>query len=242
MIRNRNRCGSFVHSAPRIVARQHALDDDWTPPMLSDPAQVCPGHSGFRQGSIDIDQTHRPLARDHNVRKYRQTAIPQKADEPTRWREHLRKKRDFLQQAAADEFLHAIAIITLPDSRHRGIDGDNERGESRNARPFNDGFGSPTATHQVELIEDGSGRNGFYVFQFVSRKRQENIANASPASSSCGRHFASGMHKAAVPDRCKQDRKSKMEAQNARAQIAARERDRMPRPKSDIVKYPAILP
>src|ERR1019366_1372132 len=114
--------------------------------------------------------------------------------------------------------------------------------ESRNARPFNDGFGSPTATHQVELIEDGSGRNGFYVFQFVSRKRRENIANASPASSSCGRHFASGMHKAAVPDRSKQDRKSKIEPQNARAQIAARERDRMPRPKSDIVKYPAILP
>jgi hypothetical protein len=49
------------------------------------------------------------------------------------------------------------------------------------------------------------------------------------------------MHKAAVSDRSKQERKRKIEAQNARTQTAVRDRDRMPRSKRDVIKYPAIL-
>jgi hypothetical protein len=50
------------------------------------------------------------------------------------------------------------------------------------------------------------------------------------------------MHKPAVPHRREQERERKIEAQNTRAQIAPWERDRLPRPKSDVVKYSAILP
>jgi hypothetical protein len=49
------------------------------------------------------------------------------------------------------------------------------------------------------------------------------------------------MHEPAVPDRCEQERKSKIEAQNARLQVTLRDCDRMPRPKRHVVKYPAIL-
>jgi hypothetical protein len=50
------------------------------------------------------------------------------------------------------------------------------------------------------------------------------------------------MHEPAVSDRREQERKSKIEAQDARSQVALRDRDRMPRPKRDVVKYPAIFP
>jgi hypothetical protein len=49
------------------------------------------------------------------------------------------------------------------------------------------------------------------------------------------------MHEPAVPDRCEQERKSKIEPQDSRSQVTLRDGDRMPRPKGDIVKYPAIL-
>jgi hypothetical protein len=49
------------------------------------------------------------------------------------------------------------------------------------------------------------------------------------------------MHKAAVPDRCEQKWKSKIETQHARAQTALRDVDGMPGPECDIVKYPTIL-
>jgi hypothetical protein len=49
------------------------------------------------------------------------------------------------------------------------------------------------------------------------------------------------MHQAAVSHRRKQERKRKIEAQNACAQVATRDCNRMPRTKCDVVEYPAIL-
>ena len=50
------------------------------------------------------------------------------------------------------------------------------------------------------------------------------------------------MHQPAVPHRRKQKRKSKIEPQNPRVQIALRDRNRMPRPERNVAKDPAILP
>jgi hypothetical protein len=50
------------------------------------------------------------------------------------------------------------------------------------------------------------------------------------------------MHQAAVPDRGKQEGKGKVEAQNFRAQTAARKSDGMPGPESDVIEHPAIFP
>jgi hypothetical protein len=55
-------------------------------------------------------------------------------------------------------------------------------------------------------------------------------------------HFSSGMHQAAIANRGEQKGQRKIEAQNLRAQTAFRKRDRMPRPKSNVVENPAVFP
>ena len=81
----------------------------------------------------------------------------------------MRKKREFFEGAAADEFLHSIAEIALADAGDGSVDGDDESGKSGEAGAFNHGLGGGAATHQIELKENGSGRGGFYIFQLVSR-------------------------------------------------------------------------
>ncbi len=241
MIRNRNRRHSLIDGAARIVRRQHPFDDDWTFPDFPDPDQVGPGRRGFRQGSIDIDQRHLPLARDDHVRKPRQAAVKQVVDEPARTRENLRDIWNLLQQSTADEFLHAVAVIALANSRHRSINRDDQRGKSSNPRSLDCGLGSPAPAHQIELVENRSSRPRPYVLELVSGNRRKNIARAGLAGRSRGRHFASGMHEPAVSDRRKHERNSEFEAQNSGGQTAIANRYRMTRPKSDVVKYPAIF-
>src|SRR5208282_2403138 len=148
---------------PRIVAGQHALDDDRTAPKFPDPTQVSPGHRGFCQRGGDIDQRHRTPARHNNVRKRGDATVHEETDEPPWTREYLRKIRDFLERSATDEFLHAVARVALANSGHRSVNGDDEGGESGDARPFDGGLCCPAATHQVELIENRAVGTCLYI-------------------------------------------------------------------------------
>ena len=182
-----------------------------------------------------------PLPGIYDVGKRGQTAIEQKTREPSRAREDLRKKPKFFEGAAADEFLHSVAVIALADSGDGGIDGDDERGKSGEAGAFNRGLGGGAATHQIELIEDGSGRGGFYVFQLVSRYGGENVGGARIAGGASGAHFAHGVHEAAVADRSEQEWKSEIEAENTSAQVAIGDGDRMAGAEGDVLIDAAIF-
>ena len=147
----------------------------------------------------------------------------------------------FFEHAAADEFLHAVAVIALADSGDRGIDGDDERGKSSEAGAFNRGLGGGAATHQIQLIEYGSGRGGFYIFQLVSRYGGENVGGARIAGGASGAHFAHGVHQAAVADGREQEWESEIEAENAGAQVAIGDGDRMAGAEGDVLIDAAIF-
>ncbi len=142
-----------------------------------------------------------------------------KLDEPTRARENLRKIGKFFERTAADEFLHSVAEIALADPGNGGIDGDNERGKPSDAGAFNRGLGSAAATHQIQLIEDGAGGGGFYVFEFVAGDGGENVGGARIAGGARCAHFAHGVHEPAVANGSEQKRESEIEAKNAGTQV-----------------------
>ena len=190
MIGDGNCGGAFIDGAARVVSGEDAFDDDRAAPQFANPAEVAPGHGGLGEGGGDIHERHGAFAGDHDVGERGQTAIEQKTREPSRAREDLRKKRKFFEHTAADEFLHAVAVIALADSGDGGIDGDDERGKSGEAGAFNRGLGGGAATHQIELIEYGSGRGGFYIFQLVSGDGGENVGGARIAGGAGGAHFA----------------------------------------------------
>src|SRR5258707_5450444 len=194
MIGDGNCGGAFIDGAARVFSGEDAFDDDRAAPELANPAEVAPGHGGLREGGGDVHERDGAFAGDHDVGKSGQTAIEQKTREPSRAREDLRKKRKFVEVAAADEFFHSVAVIAFADSGDGGIDGDDERGKSGEAGAFNRGLGGGAASHQIELIEYGSGRGGFYIFQLVSRDGGENVGGASIAGGPSGAHFAHGVH------------------------------------------------
>src|SRR5271165_1256370 len=70
----------------------------------------------------------------------------------------------------------------------------------------------------------------------------QNIGSTRPAGGSRGHHLAPWMHQPAVTDWREQEGKRKIEAQDPRAQVALLDRDRVARPKRDIVKDSAIFP
>src|SRR6202795_95288 len=241
MIGDGNCRGAFVDRAARVFSSKDTFDDDGAALQFANPAEVAPGHGGFGEGGGDIHERHGAFAGDYDVGERGQTAIEQKACKPSRAREDLRKKRKFFEHAAADEFLHSVAVIALADSGDGGIDGDDERGKSGEAGAFNCGLGGGAATHQIELIEYGSSRGGFYVFQFVSRYGGENVGGARIAGSARGAHFAHGVHQAAVADGSEQEWESEIEAENAGAQVAIADGDRMARSEGDVLIDAAIF-
>src|SRR5208337_2593498 len=200
MIGNGNCRGAFINGAARIVSGEDAFNDDGALPQVANPGQAAPGRGALGEGGSDIDEGHGSFAGDHDVGKRGHTAIEQKTRKPSRAREHLRKKGKFFEDAAADEFLHAVAVITLAHPGDGSIDGDDERGKSSEAGAFDPGFGSAATTQQIQLIEDGSGRGRFNILQLVSRYGGENVGGTGVAGGTSGGHFARGMHEAAVAD------------------------------------------
>src|SRR5207245_5038541 len=69
MVRNRNRCNAFINGTTSVVLCEDPFDSDRTTPKVADPTQVCPRHSGARECGIYIDERHRPLARNDDVRE-----------------------------------------------------------------------------------------------------------------------------------------------------------------------------
>src|SRR6266566_6279752 len=149
----RNRGNSFIDGTPSVIAGQDAFDDDRAGPQITNPTQVCPRHRGGRERGIDIDKWHRPLAWDDDVRERRQTAVTQETDQPSRMGQYLRKKRDLLQQAPADELFHPVAVVALTESGDGGVDGHDQRGVPRNPSAFDHCFGGTATAHEIQLIE-----------------------------------------------------------------------------------------
>jgi hypothetical protein len=117
----------------------------------------------------------------------------------------LRKIRKLFEGTAADELLHAVAEIALADAGDGSIDGDDERGKAGGAGAFNRGLGGAAATHQIQLIEDGAGRCGLHVFEFVPGDGGENVGGARVAGGASCAHFAHGVHEPAVANGSEQE-------------------------------------
>src|SRR6516162_9553617 len=49
VIRNDDRGGALMDRASGVVARQHALDEDWAGPYFSQPAKIFPGDERLGQ-------------------------------------------------------------------------------------------------------------------------------------------------------------------------------------------------
>ncbi len=153
----------------------------------------------------------------------------------------MRKKWKSFEWTAADEFLHPVAEIALADPGNGSVDGDNERGKPSDAGAFNRGLSGAAAAHQIQLIEDGAGRGGFYIFESVPGHGGENVGGASFAGGARRTHFAHGMHEPAVANGSEQEGKSEIEAKNARAQVAIGERDRVSGTEGDVLIDAAIF-
>jgi len=233
--------GALIDGAERIVCGEDALDDNRTAPQFANPVEIAPGDGGFGEGGCNIDERHGTFARDHDVGERRDASIAQKTHEPTRAREDLREEGKFFERAAADEFLHSVAEIALADPGNGGIDGDNERGKSGDASAFNRSLCSASATHEVELIEDGAGGGGFYVFEFVAGDGGENVGSARIAGGASCTHLADRVHEPAVANGSEQKRESEIEAKNAGVQVTIGERDGMARAEGDVLIDAAIF-
>jgi hypothetical protein len=153
----------------------------------------------------------------------------------------LRKVGKFFKDTATDEFFHTVAEIALANSGDGSVDGDDERGKSGHPGAFNRGLSSAAATHQIELIEDGSGRGGFHIFQLVPRYGGKYVGGAGVAGGARCSHFAHGVHQAAVADGSEQTREGQIEADDADAEIAFVEGDGVAWAKEDVVEGAGVF-
>ena len=226
---------AFIDGAARVIGGQNALDDDRTAPEFANPGEIAPGDGGFGESNGNIDERHGAFARDDDVGEWLDASVAQKSDEPTGSREDLRKIGNFLEGVAADQLLHAVAEIALAHTGDGGIDGDNERGKASDAGAIDGGLGGGAATHEVELIEDGTGGGGFYVFKFVAGDGRENVGGARLSGGASCTDFADGVHEAAVANGSEQERESEIEAENAGAQVAMVEGDGVTRTEGEVL-------
>jgi hypothetical protein len=233
--------GAFIDRAARVVGGEDALDDDGTAPELANPGEIAPGDGGFGKSDGDIDERHGAFAGDDDVGKRGDASVAQKTDEPTGAREDLRKIGNFLEGVAADELLHAVAEVALADAGDGSVDGDDERGKAGGAGALDGGLGSAAAAHEIELIEDGSGGGGLYVFELVAGDGGENVGGAGVAGGARCADFADGVHEAAVTDGREQERQREIEAENASAQVAMVEGYGVARTEGEVLIDAAIL-
>src|SRR5262245_33508613 len=120
-----DRSRAFIDGTTGIVTGQHAFDDDRATPAVPDPAQIRPRNRGARQGGVDIEKWHRPVAGNDDVRERPETPVEQEAHEPCWAVEYLRKEGDLRQQIAADKLLHSVPVVALPDPGDRCVDGND---------------------------------------------------------------------------------------------------------------------
>src|SRR5271154_2907329 len=118
-------------------------------PTLSDPTQVGPCDRRSGQGRCDINEWHRLLSRNDNVGKPGQATVAQKTDQPPRMPQEFWQEWSLRQQSGADKFLHPITQIALTDSRNRGVNGDDQGGESRDSSSFDRSLGCLATAHQI---------------------------------------------------------------------------------------------
>src|SRR5262249_40133954 len=123
---------------------------------------------GTRQGGVDIEKWHRPVAGNDDVRERPETAIEQEVHEPSWAGEYLRKEGNLRKQIAADKLLHSVPVVALADSGDRCVDGNDWSGDPGDPYASNDSFGGGTPAHEIELVEDRAGGAGLHVLQPVS--------------------------------------------------------------------------
>ena len=128
-------------------------------------------------------------------------------------RQDLGKKRELLQHAAADELLHAVAMVALADAGDGGIDGDDQTGEPGDTGALDGRLGGGPAAHQIELVEHGPRGAGLHVFERVARDGREDVGRAGLAGCASGRDLAARMHETAVSHRGQQEGQGEVKTQ-----------------------------
>src|SRR3984957_1353096 len=165
MIRHRDCRSAFVNRTTRIVPGQHTFDYDRPLPLFANPVQVSPSYCRLSQGSSDIDKRQRTFAGNDNILKHGQAAIEQIARKPARTRKYLRKIRNLLQRATAEQLFHPVAKVTFADSSHRRVDRDHQRREAGSARSCDPGFRGGSSAYQIKLVKDRTRRARLHILQ-----------------------------------------------------------------------------
>src|SRR5262245_49774698 len=226
---------------PRVFTGVHALDDDGALPEVANPPKIRPGHDRLRQGGADVRISHRAFRQD-DVWKVHQPAVRQEAGEPARPRQHLRHERQLFPERSADQFLDTVANVALALSGDRGIDGEDQRRESRRLRSGNAGGRDVPSADEIHLIPGRSARRRSDVLEPASGQRGQDVGRPGGAGSFRRCDFATRIEQPAAADGREQERQVEGGAQHGRPQIRAGCRDGAARPEREARERQAVLP
>src|SRR5262249_29817817 len=114
------------------------------------------------------------------VRRGLSPAGPEEGEEPARVAQDVGQEGQLVEQAAGDQLLHAIAVVTLAEAGDGRVDGDDEPGEAGDARTLDRLLGSGPPTDEVELEEHRGGRGRLHVFERVAGGRPADGVSPRP--------------------------------------------------------------
>ena len=231
-----------VDRAAGVVARQHPFHHDRAVPGVPQPPQVLPGHGGAGKGRGDVHEGHGPFTGKHDIGKRWDAPTQQERREPTGVCEQLRQKRQSGPQGAAQQLRRAVADVALPQSRHGGIDGDDERRKARYPGAVDRRFRGGAPAQQIQLIPYGTGAGRLHVLERVPRHGGEDVARAGRAGGAGGGGLSGNMHHAAVSHGSEQHGDGELPAEHGGAQVDAGDADGVSRPERHGVEGVAVLP
>jgi hypothetical protein len=183
---------ALVGGATRVVGGEDALHDERPTPRGADPLEVRPRDRRAGQRGGDVEERHRALARDHDVRK--------RPDPPSRRKPSSqpdargsRARRGPSAAGRSRQLLHPVAMVALADSRPRPYRWSRRGRRTRRRGPRSmAASGGGAAADEVELVEHGPGGGGLHVPRAVARRWWRGCRPCPPGRRRGGRHFAPG--------------------------------------------------
>jgi hypothetical protein len=154
----------------------------------------------------------------------------------------LRYERQLFPERSADQFLDAVADVTLALSGDRGIDGQDQRRESCRLRSGDAGSRDVPPADEVHLVPRRSAGRCPDVFEPASRQGGQDVRCTGGAGSFRRRDFTARIEQPAAADRCEQERQVERGAQHGRPQIRGGCRDSAARPEREARERQAVLP
>jgi hypothetical protein len=199
VVRHHDGVRARIDGAAGVFADVHAFDHDGTLPGFLDPVEVAPRDHGLLERRGDVGVAHGPVLQD-DVREVHQTAVHEPVDEPPRPGQHLPEVGEHGEGVPGQKFLRAVPRIALAHSRHRRVDGDDERLVARGLRAFDGGERHIVPAHEIKLIPGGPGGRGLHVLESAARQRGQRVEGPCLARGPRRRFLAARVEHPAASD------------------------------------------